>query len=486
VAQADALTSHQPKVRLHLLTRVSRFARRHNLWQPTTRVIAAVSGGSDSVALALVLRDLHQRGELTLAALAHLHHGIRRGAADDDQRFCERLAADLEVPFETTRVDVPSLAECERLSIEVAGRRARQEFFRAVLADHSADCVATAHTADDQAETVLLRLLRGTGLKGLAGIAPVRDRLIRPLLECTRSQLRDELERRQQPWREDLTNLDLTNPRNRLRLDVLPSLELHFNPSVRRALARLADHARIDEAMLSREASAAAVSTVRLERDGTVHLDASLRDLPGAIVRRVVQHALAVASGTNADSDDVAAVLAVVAQEVPAAEILGMRAEHSGDSVVLVRTGSFQPPRPFRFNLPVPGSVQAPDLSWVLEAEGPRARLVGSLADNPAITGLVTSVEIEAEGLRSGLVVRSREPGDRIRPLGLGGQKKLQDVFVDRKVDRDERDRVPIVTDDRGKIVWVAGHVLSEEFRVTDETKAVIILKLRRIQRPGH
>jgi tRNA(Ile)-lysidine synthase len=469
-----------------LLERVLRFARRHDLWQPTTRLVVAVSGGSDSVALAVLLGELHQHRHLELVAIAHLNHGIRGADADEDQRFCERLAAELGFPFETARVDVPALAQRERLSIEVAGRRARQEFFREVLTSRSADRLATAHTEDDQAETVLLRLIRGTGLKGLSGISPSRQHLIRPLLECSRDELREELRRRHRTWREDSTNLDLTNPRNRLRLEVLPSLAQHFNPAVRTALTRMADHARADEALLAREAAGATVAALRLDADGTVRLLASvLRQLPSAIASRVVQHALALASGITApDSDDVAAVQAVLTGEAAAAEILGVRAEHSSGSVVLVRSRPVQLPRPFRFNLPVPGAVQAPDLSWVLEAEGPRVRS-GSLTDS-ANTDSVSSVEIEARGLLpSGLVVRSREPGDRIRPLGLNGRKKLQDVFVDRKVDRDERDRVPVVTDDRGRIVWVAGHVLSEEFRVTDETKAVIILKLRRIQRPG-
>ena len=469
-----------------LLARVSRFARRHDLWQPTTRLVAAVSGGSDSVALAVLLCDLHQRRDLELVAIAHLNHGIRGADADEDQRFCEGVAAELGFPFETARVDVPALAQRQRLSIEVAGRRARQEFFREVLASRSADRLATAHTEDDQAETVLLRLIRGTGLKGLSGIAPARGPLIRPLLECSRRELQDELGRRHRTWREDSTNLDLSNPRNRLRLEVLPLLETHFNPSVRTSLKRLADHARADEMLLAREAAAATVTAVRLDSDGSVRLvESVLRQLPGAITRRVVQHALALASGANTpEADEVSAVQAVLMGEVAAAEILGVRAEHSGGCVVLVRSGSAPPPRPFRFNLQVPGTVQAPDLSWVLEAEGPRARPAGTVGAD-SHTDSVTSVEIEARGLGPGLVVRSREPGDRIRPLGLGGRKKLQDVFVDRKVDRDERDRVPVITDERGKIVWVAGHVLSEEFRVTDQTKAVIILKLRRIERLG-
>jgi tRNA(Ile)-lysidine synthase len=306
--------------------------------------------------------------------------------------------------------------------------------------------------------------------------------LVRPLLGCSRQSLRDELTRRQQSWREDTTNLDVANPRNRLRHEVLPLLERHLNPSARRALARLADQARADESLLGRLAAASAVGTVKLGGDGSIRLHtASVRDLPCAIARRVVQHALTLATGMKVpDADHVAAVLAVLTSETPAAEIMGVRAEHSGGSVVLVRRGSPERARPFRFDLSVPGAVRAPDLAWVLEAVGPRPHRSGSLVPDS-----VDTVVVDAAGLTPHLVVRSREPGDVIRPLGLHGRKKLQDLFVDRKVGRDERDRVPIVTDDRGRIVWVAGHVLSEEFRVTDETKAVLILKLRRHQRLG-
>jgi tRNA(Ile)-lysidine synthase len=444
-------------------------------------LIAAVSGGSDSVALLVLLHDLHERGNLTLVAIAHLHHGIRGNEADEDQRFCEALAADLDVPLEVAHADVPALARRDRVSLEVAGRRARHDFFRSVITSRSADRVATAHTEDDQAETVLFRMIRGAGLRGLSGMAPSRGHLVRPLLECSRRSLREELTRRHRTWRDDSTNLDLANPRNRLRHEVLPLLERHFNPSVRRAFSRFAEQARADETCLSRTAAAATATAVRIDGDDGVRLDASaVRGLPGAITSRVVQHALALATGGKVpDADQVAAVLAVLTGEAAGAEILGVRAEHSAGSVVLVRSGSAEP-RPFRFNLSVPGAVHAPDLTWVLEAEGPQAH-----QSERHITHSADTVAVDAKGLSPTLVVRSRKPGDRIQPLGLNGRKKLQDVFVDRKVGRDERDRVPVVTDDRGRIVWVAGHVLSEEFRITDETKAVIILKLRRRRRLG-
>jgi tRNA(Ile)-lysidine synthase len=165
--------------------------------------------------------------------------------------------------------------------------------------------------------------------------------------------------------------------------------------------------------------------------------------------------------------------------------------EHYGPFVVLVSNDSVSsPPAPFRFDLPIPGAVTLPRAGWTLEASGPLPRKHGSTEEprqpgnrkeSASARAGAEEVHIEAAGLGTHLVVRSRQPGDRVRPLGLGGEKKLQDVFVDRKVSRNERDDVPIVTDKKDRIVWVAGHVLGEEFRVTEHTKAVVVLKLRRI-----
>ena len=432
----------------------------------------------------MLLRELHRRGELVLEAVAHLNHGIRGAAADGDEEFCRVLARKWDVAFEPARVDVPALARLERRSIEVTARHARRHFYEQVRQARSAACVATGHTQDDQAETVLLRMTRGTGVRGLGGIAPSRDGIIRPLLTCSRHELRAELEGHSQPWQEDATNADLSNPRNRVRHELLPALESHFNPAIRGTLARLADLARADEDALAQQAASVALQALQFHGTDSVRLDtARLASVHLAIARRVVQQALRILTGRGSHgADAVAAVQDVLTGHRRAAELSGIRVEHSGDFVVLVHTGAVQTAvAPFRFNLRVPGAVQATDGRWVLEAEGPRARQSVVLEDpiSPDV------VEIEAAGLGASLVVRSRQPGDRIRPLGLGGQKKLQDVFVDRKVRRSDRDSIPLVTDQRGRIVWVAGHVLEEDFRVTDHTKAVIILKLRRIERLG-
>jgi tRNA(Ile)-lysidine synthase len=244
---------------------------------------------------------------------------------------------------------------------------------------------------------------------------------------------------------------------------LLPYVEQHFNPSARRALARTADMARVDDDWLARMTAAAGVGVIDYE-SGKVIVDIErLRALPEALQRRLVVDALTIGHSRAATYEDVTRFLD--------------RMEHFRRKVVLVpsRTGRNPvpaPSAPFCFELPVPGVVRT-GAGWAVEAEPfdhPQDRLVQ-----------LDVVQIDATTVQGALSVRSRRAGDRVQPVGLGGSKKVQDVLVDRKVDRHDRDAVPIVTDSTGRIVWVAGHVLGEAFRVTDRTKGVIILKLRRI-----
>jgi tRNA(Ile)-lysidine synthase len=259
---------------------------------------------------------------------------------------------------------------------------------------------------------------------------------------------------------------------------LIPLLEREFNPSLRQALGRLADLSRADEATLHSQAVAAAASLLTADHVGRVAIDAAgLNDLPVAVARRVVRLAAERALGdVSPRLEEVDAVRAVAAGVRVSARICTLDVEPSARFVVLVPRGSVRPaPVSFRLDLPIPGVVHLPVAGWTLEAEGPIRRLTGDVRP-----GAADRVHVEAAELGAGLVVRSRQPGDRLRPLGVGGQKKVQDVLVDRKVPRGDRDSVPIVTDRNGRIVWVAGHVLAEEFRVSEGTNTVVILKLRR------
>lgn len=428
------------------------------------------------MAMLLILRDLASRGECRLVGAAHLNHTIRPDAAGDE-RFCRELCASIGVPLIARTADVPAIAESRRRSLEVTARLVRRQFLDEARAACGAQFVATAHTRDDQAETVLLRLLRGAGTRGLRGIEPRDGTRIRPLLCAARRELQDELRRRGQAWREDATNFDLANPRNRIRHELLPYLERHFNPAVGRALARFADAARADEALLARQA--AAVAAVAIESaEGELRVSATaLATLPDSLGRRLVQHALASAGASSALSARlVEDVLELAAGRRGGIEAGALCVEMSRGMLVF-RSGTRAAQGGFYAELPLPGRVVHEAGGWEISAEGP-------LPARDTLRGFVFSadtVAVAADELDGVLVVRSRQPGDRLRPVGLGGRKKVQDLFVDRKVARSKRDQVPIVADRQGRIVWVAGLAVSEEFRATADTNAVIILKLRRL-----
>ncbi len=227
--------------------------RRHALVRRGDRVLVALSGGPDSVALLRLLRELEAAGELVVAGVAHLNHGLR-DAAHADEQFCRALAAEIGVPFRSDLVDVRGRAERLQTSLEDAGRRARYELFERVATELEAAVIATGHTRDDQAETFLLRLLRGAGPRGLAGIHPRSGRVVRPLLDVGRDELRTYLAALGQPFRDDESNRDLSIPRNRIRHELLPLLSRDYSPAITDVLAREAAIARQDEDRLQLEA----------------------------------------------------------------------------------------------------------------------------------------------------------------------------------------------------------------------------------------
>jgi tRNA(Ile)-lysidine synthase len=450
------------------------FARRYRCLSPGERIVVAVSGGPDSTALLHVLHRLCPARNLALH-VAHVHHGLRGAEADEDAAFVQKTASDLGLPHETLRVDVRRRAQQDRSSLAVAARAARYEALEAVRVRCGASCVATAHTMDDQAETVLMRLIRGTGPAGLAGIPSRRGTIVRPLLSVRRASLAVYLGARGISFRIDSSNADLRQARNRIRGELLPLL-CSYNPRIVPALARLADMAREEETafdeVLSLFDPAGAETAVRLLRERP----------PEAVLRRLVSQQVAreTLRFVSPGAGEVGRLTSLLVRGKPgdrtplAAGDWGVR----GYDGLLIRSARGGPVRPLpETALAVPGETAVPALGIRIKAETERReteRGEGGKGETER-GGRTRLAVLDADRIEGSLVVRTRRPGDRISPLGMKGTKKLQDVLVDAKVPRDERDRVPIVADARG-IVWVVGLRLDRRAAAVPETRRLLAL----------
>ena len=485
---------------MQLLDRVREFISQHDLIGRDARVLAAVSGGSDSVALAHILRDLDAAGELHLIGLVHFNHQLRSSAAADE-RFTEAVAESLGRSILVDREDVAARARRERRSIEDAARTARYEFFERARASHNADLVALGHTGDDQAETFLLRLIRGAGPRGLAGMHPRRGPIVRPLLGCRRQDLRDWLGTRSLPFVEDESNTDVSIPRNRVRAELLPLLETRFNPGIVEVLA--------DEAEIAREAwewmdATAADLAARLVRSSSEPAGGLVREIdvdglsaaPLALRRAVLWRVMSEVAGKRPVTfGHVDAAIRLSSQGNACGgegiDLPGQRLERIGPRLVLRgrppgTVGRSAPAEKeaanlFRYPLSIPGEVALPEVGWRVTAEALDAGRDEVAAGATTCSGRENNnvACVRGDLCHGSLAVRNRRPGDRFRPVGLRGGKKLQDFFVDLKIARAQRDHVPLVVDEHDRIVWVAGYGIDEVFRVTDPAQAVLILKLK-------
>lgn len=448
-------------------------ALRHQMLPPGVPVLVMVSGGGDSVALLALLAS----GELGTHPLRvlHVNHGLRGDASDGDEAFVRALCEGVGIECRVVRYDVGAYASAERLNIEDAGRRVRYRFADEVLeawcaeldADPSSGRIAVAHTRDDQVETFLARAITGGSTGSLAGIAAVRDRIIRPLIDCDRAEVRAWLEASGTVWREDESNTDTARMRAYLREHVVPAAAV-LNPAFRETLARTMDLLGDDDALLARIAAERAreLSTsvpgeeLRLERAGMLGLDR-------AMARRVIREALirCFPQASRLDSSHVEALTDGLTQDAFARDLPdGLRAVSEYGSMVILRREADRV-RVAPALLPLPGTANL----------GPAGRIVAEEAGAADTSGGPRSVVIDWSALRGELVVDGWRAGDRMRPLGMSGTRKLSDMLIDEKVPERLRDAVPVVRDG-DRIVWLAGVRMSHEYRVTDSTGQAIRL----------
>ncbi len=461
-----------------LVDKVWRTVEAHCLVEPGDGVVVAVSGGPDSVALLHALADLAPRRRWRLH-VAHLNHRLRPEASDD-AAFVREMAERLGVPVTVEEADVRALAVAEKRSLEDAGRRARYDFLARVAASTGAGRVAIAHTRDDLVETVAMRLLQGAVWEEAGGI-PIRRPLgaaevVRPLLECTRQEILAFLRERGVRWRDDPSNRDLRPLRNRIRWQILPDLDRRA-PALREVLADLgrltAETSRWLDGLAADAFARAAVPAscgVRLPVSAFVGHCPDVR-------RRLLRLAVARVAGT-------AARMSRVEQEGAYEVALGRPGRQAAGAGWVVRRAYdavevVVPPPPAEtgeYRLPVPGRVAAEALGVEVRAEVVERAAVPRLSVEPALAYL------DAAAAGAELVVRPWRRGDRMVPLGLRGSRKVHDIYVDAKVPRWQRSRMPVVTDTAGRILWVVGCRVAEAARVTEGSRQVVRLRVEPLQ----
>jgi tRNA(Ile)-lysidine synthase len=457
------------------------------MMRPGDRVGVAVSGGADSVALLLLLLELREKLGAVLSVV-HFNHKLRGKASDADEKFVAQLAAKHGLEFRTASLYVAQKAKKEKTNLEDTARRARYDYFHSLEESGALTRIAVAHTADDQAETVLAHILRGTGLTGLGGIHPVAGTVIRPLLQIRRKELRTYLRAKKQKWREDATNRDTTRTRARIRRKLLPLLEKQFQSAIVEHLTTLAELAREDESFLEAVVEKRTTELAQKHGEG---LRIAAKDLleplnsvgeASALSKRLVRH--------------------IVKSLKPRSGQLGAR--HVKTVLELARLGQSGT------SLPLPGGVEVRrerdelafhavekesatstqsktskfeyNIDLARGAQELRVAELGCLfrfmvIDWPAKRA-ETSIDgavLDRDRLRLPLVLRNWRPGDRMRPLGHRNAHKLKRLLNEKRISRWAREGWPVLTSG-GILAWARGFHVAAEFAADERTRAGMVI----------
>lgn len=478
------------------------YIRKHDLLRPGDRVGIAVSGGADSVALLRLMLEVRDELGIVLSVV-HLNHKLRGAESDQDEQFVRHLARVHGLEVIAERHDVKAFSIKRKLSLEAAAREIRYEFFRSLLSS-KLNRVATAHTLDDQAETVLLKMTRGAGTRGLAGIYPKKavscqpsairntavsnqpsaiskgspdadlnpdskdSTIIRPLLGLRRCDVRSYLAEIRQTWREDASNQDLRHTRNRIRQEILPLLERQVNPAVCETLAESAEIARAEEAYWANEVERFLPEIWRPdERGGTLNLSSRL--LPLALSRRLLR-AAAESFGITLEFCHVEEILSDERGEGSSVLSGGWTISRDGEDITFKQ--SSQPFSEYQYEIPVPGKVIVAEAGITLETSVSDGRGRSQKSDGRGRSQKNDDL-VQSRFAQHKWVVRNWRPGERFWPAHTKEPKKIKELLQDHHITGPEKQRWPVIAYG-DEIIWLSGFGVRRDFRAKDGSGILI------------
>lgn len=439
---------------------------KYNMLQKGDKVVLGVSGGADSVALLRML--CKQREELYLTLfVVHINHGIRGVEANRDEDFVCDLCAELGVDFTSKTFDVPKVAKEMGVTEEECGRFLRYEEFKNCLKTNNANKIAVAHNLNDQAETLIMRLCRGTGLTGLSGIAPVRDNIIRPLIECTRREIEEYLESLNQSYCTDSTNLKEDYARNKIRLSLLPYMEKEINSGVINNLAKTAELLSAEDKYIEEQAEIAYKNALEKITENAVYLRVKdLEKLPEVILRRVIRKGYRVFIKDIKDLTLRHITLVIhllgagTGKKINLAKGLGAQREYE---FIKLTQNLKKEVENFCYFLDE-------DVPVFVKEAGIYVEISKKAKKNDGNSHMVCTKAVDCDKISGVLEVRNRKTGDLISINKENGHKKIKDFFIDQKIPFEERNRIVLITC-KNQVLWAVGRRCGEYFIANSETK---------------
>jgi tRNA(Ile)-lysidine synthase len=462
---------------LNLIEKVLDTIEENRMLKDGDKVIVAVSGGPDSICLLHVLLRLRERFSLKLIA-AHVNHGLRGKDADDDAKYVEEFCHESGLEFRCIKEDIHRISAERNISDETAGREIRYEFFERLKSEYAADKIAIAHNLNDQAETVLMRIMRGTGLEGLAGIKPVRDGVyIRPLLTCTRAEIEDYCSRNGLKPRIDKTNLESIYARNKIRLELIPYIENNFNKDIISVLNRLAQSAKVDSEYLELETEKKYKKYCKNKESKVIITKEAFLEHE-AVSTRIIRMAFSRVLGNLRNFERMHIYQVIDLQRSGTGRRLmlpnGVTAFNDYGDISVYRQGEDET---------IKGKTDAEFKLAVGVNRIEELGLTVTVAEQPFEDGCHDSGEyvkcFDASKVSGDISLRFRKPGDKFNPMGMDGSKKLKDIFIDMKVPQAVRDKTPLICFG-DHIAWIVGYKTSNRTKTDKSTKNMIKIRVER------
>ena len=448
----------------------------NNMFYKGDKVIVAVSGGPDSIALLHILYELKEKLDISLY-VAHINHCLRGKESDEDEEYVKGFCKSLNIEFRSKRVDINKICKLKNISSESAGREARYEFFEELMGDFSAQKVAIAHHANDQAETILMRIMRGTGMDGLIGIRPVRDNtFVRPLINNTRDEIEQYCLKNNLNPRIDKTNLEAIYSRNKVRLQLIPYIQQNFNKDIINVLNRLSYTIKVDNDYLEVISKEKYKKYCDINKEKVIISKKAFLEHE-SIITRIIRLAIHDSVGNLYNFEKIHIYDIIRIQKCSTGKELNLPknvyAFNNYGDIVICRNKK--------------QNIKIYDEEYILHSGMNEIKHIKSKITIKSINmkekldykynNLVKHFDYDK--VKGHITLRHRRDGDRFSPLGMSGSKKLKDLFIDLKVPKEQRDEVPLICFG-DHIAWIIGYRVSELFKIDENTKNILEVKIER------